>query len=602
MVPRRASRSAPCRPIDVLALALTVLIAAAPPAPAAVPYSASIAGVSDPGLTEALTEASLLLSLKDRPPPSLRGLTRRAEEDVERLRNVLRSRGYYAGEVSYRLSTAPDGAATVTVSAEPGPAFLLDAYRVRAVGRPPPRPISLTYDAIGLRPGQVGEAAKIEAAGPGVLAVFARNGHPLASIVDRRIVVDHATRKITVDLDVDAGPAARFGAVAITGGEGVDAGFVRRQILWGEGDVFDATLLEKTRARLRESGLFDNVNVVAASEVDAAGALPVEIVLTERPQRSIGLGASYATNEGALAKLSWERRNLFGRGERLQLRGELGELRYGAFASLRLPDILRRDQDLVFDLHATEEAPDGFRSTEFGMVGRVERRFAEIYAGSAGLGFDQSHVVENGRGRDFSLLSLPLSLKRDTADDIFDPGKGGRLSLTLTPHLGMPGTDIDFVVARLSDSLYVSLLPEKRLIAAGWARLGTIVGASTMALPANKRLYAGGSGSVRGYGPNKIGPLDAQNDPIGGTSSTEFGAELRWRVTESIGLTGFVEAGAVYDTAMPDWGRDLRWSVGIGARYYSAIGPLRLDLAVPLDRRGGVDDAFAILMSLGQAF
>ena len=112
----------------------------------------------------------------------------------------------------------------------------------------------------------------------------------------------------------------------------------------------------------------------------------------------------------------------------------------------------------------------------------------------------------------------------------------------------------------------------------------------------------GGSGSVRGYGPNKIGPLDAQNDPIGGTSSTEFGAELRWRVTESIGLTGFVEVGAVYDSAMPDWGRDLRWSVGIGARYYSAIGPLRLDLAVPLDRRGGVDDAFAILMSLGQAF
>jgi len=579
------------------------LLSLSVPALAAVPYSARIAEVAQPGLTEALSEASLLLSLKDRPPPSLRGLTRRAEEDVERLRNVLRSRGYYAGEVAYGMTTAPDGTASVAVSVTPGPPFRLDAYRIRVVGRAPPvRPIALTYDAIGLRPGEIGEADKIEAAGPGVLAVFARNGHPLASIVDRRIVVDHATRKITVDLDVDAGPAARFGAVSIKGAESVAPDFVRRQVLWREDDLFDVTLLEKTRARLRESGLFDNVDIAAAAEVDAAGALPVDIVVTERPQRSIGLGASYATTEGALAKLSWERRNLFGHGERLQLRGELGELRYGAFASLRLPDVLRRDQDLVFDLHATEEMPDGFRSTEFGAVGRVERRFAEIYAGTLGLGFDQSHVEENGRARDFSLLSLPLSLKRDTADDIFDPGRGGRLSLTLTPYFGLPGTEIDFVVARLSDSLYVPLLPEKRLIAAGWARLGTIVGASTMALPANKRLYAGGSGSVRGYGANKIGPLDAQNDPIGGTSSTEFGAELRWRVTGSIGLAGFVEAGAVYDTAMPDWGRDLRWSVGIGARYYSAIGPLRLDLAMPLDRRGGIDDAFAILMSLGQAF
>jgi translocation and assembly module TamA len=570
---------------------------------AAILYTARITGVADSDLTEALTEASLLVSLRDRPPPSLRGLTRRANEDVDRLQNVLRSRGFYAGGVAYRVENAADGTTLVTLAAAPGPAFHLDEYRIRVVGGVAPvRPISVTYDAIGLRPGQAGEAAKIEAAGPGVLAIFARNGHPLASIADRRIVVDHATKKITVDLDVNAGPAARFGAVRVTGGEGVAPAHVRRQILWREGELFDATLLEKTRARLRESGLFDVVDIVPASEVDAAGTLPVEIVLTERLQRSIGLGVSYATNEGALAKVFWERRNLFGQGERLQLRGEVGELRTGAFAGLRLPDILRRDQDLVFELHATEETPDGFRSTEFGATGRMERRFSEIYAGSVGLGFDQSHVVENGLARDFSLLSLPLSFKRDTADDIFDPGSGGRLSLTLTPHLGLPGTDIDFVVARLSDTLYLPLLPEKRLIAAGWARLGTIVGASTIALPANKRLYAGGSGSVRGYGPNKIGPLDAQNDPIGGTSSTEFGAELRWRVSESIGLTGFVEAGAVYDTAMPDWGQDLRWSVGIGARYYSAIGPLRLDLAVPLDRRAGVDDSFAILMSLGQAF
>ena len=133
-------------------------------------------------------------------------------------------------------------------------------------------------------------------------------------------------------------------------------------------------------------------------------------------------------------------------------------------------------------------------------------------------------------------------------------------------------------------------------------RLGTIFGEATDQVPANKRLYSGGPGSVRGYALNDIGPLDATNDPIGGRSSTEFGAELRWRAFGPFGFVAFAEAGAVYGSSIPKWGRDLQWGAGVGVRYLTKIGPLRLDVAVPLNRRNAVDDSFQILVSLGQAF
>jgi translocation and assembly module TamA len=330
--------------------------------------------------------------------------------------------------------------------------------------------------------------------------------------------------------------------------------------------------------------------------------MPVTVSVTERDHRSIGAGGSFSTTEGMLGKVFWEHRNLFGHGERLHIRGEVGEIRQGAFGDFRISDLGAAGQDFVLDARATREQPDGYTSVETGAVGRVERRFADIYAGSAGIGFDRSSVEENDIERDFTYLVLPLTLRRDTSDDVLDPGRGGRDTLNFTPNIGIVDTDTNFFSAQFFDTVYVPLLPEKELVLAGWARIDSIFGERTADIPANKRRYAGGPGSVRGYALNSIGPLDAQNDPVGGRSSTGFGAELRWRVTGPIGLAAFVEAGGVYDGTIPDWGEDMQWGAGIGGRYITNFGPIRADIAVPLNRRNAVDDAFQILISLGQAF
>ena len=564
-------------------------------------YDVEIAGVEDSGLREALQAASELVSLKDRPPPDIARLRRRAEADMERLRQVLRAQGYYAGDVRFHIDDGTTGPAKVVVEVRPGAPYRLESYRVLAAGREG-ETIAIQPETVGVELDSIAKSETILRSEPRLLAVLGERSFPLARIADRRVVVDHAKRTMRVEITVDPGPEAQFGATRLEGLESVDPSFVRRQILWSEGEPFDVGLLTKTRDRLRETELFASVTVAHDRQVAADGALPVTISVTERERRSVGLGASYSTSEGVLGKVFWEHRNLFGSGERLRLRAEGGEIRYGLFGDLRFPDIGMRDQNLIFEVHASEERPDGFRSAEIGTTGRIERRFGRSYWGSAGLGLERADIEDNDNDGVFTLASLPLSIKRDTSDSLLDPGRGSRAVLGLTPYHGIFGTDVDFLVTRLSDAIYYSILPDKEVVAAGWFRIGSIVGASTPEIPANKRLYAGGGGSIRGYGLNAIGPLDAENDPIGGRSSTEFGLELRWRAFETIGLVGFVEAGGVYDDPLPEWGQDLQWGAGVGVRYYSAIGPIRLDFAVPLNRRNAVDDAFAILVSVGQAF
>jgi translocation and assembly module TamA len=259
------------------------------------------------------------------------------------------------------------------------------------------------------------------------------------------------------------------------------------------------------------------------------------------------------------------------------------------------------DQDFVASVTAESEDLIAFdRDRVLGFVG-IERRFAEGVTTGAGVQVERTHIVEDTGDRTYTLSGLPLFARRDAVDDLLDPTRGNREALTVTPYVGELGSDLTFVSSRLSGSAYHRFDDKGRFVLAGFAALGSIVGESRDALPEDKRLYAGGGGSVRGYGFQRVGPLDADGEPIGGRSSIELGLELRVRVTETIGVVPFIEAGNVYEPSFPDLGSGLLYGAGLGFRYYTPIGPVRLDIAVPLDRRPS-DDPFQIYISLGQAF
>jgi translocation and assembly module TamA len=567
------------------------------------PYSVVVDGVADSKLRDDVRSVSQLEEETKSPSATIRALRLRVDDGVQRVEKLLRSRGFYASKTTYDVNQDDPAKTVVTLHVEQGPPYYLRAYDIASTTPGEPRnPIDVPFEKLGIDVGQPVQAEQIISADGKLLVSLARQSYPLASIVDRKTIVDHDTRTVRVSMSVAMGPFVRFGETTVEGLSDVDAEVVARTQTWKKGEPFDASKLEEARSSLRETGLFSSVLIRHAPAVDAAGELPVTIEVVERKHRSIGAGGSFSTTEGLLATAFWTHRNIFGGGENLRIDAEVGEIRQGIFGSLRIPAFIVDNQDFVIDARLSQENPDGFDSLESAVIGRVERHFGSDYVGSAGGGFEHSRVDENGVEEDFTFLVLPLSLRHDTSDDLLDPSRGRRDTLTFTPNIGIVDTDANFFSARLLDTIYLPLADEKKLVLAGWLRLGTIVGEDTPDVPANKRLYAGGPGSVRGYSLNSIGPLDSQNDPIGGRSLTEFGVELRWRAFETIGFVGFVEAGGVYDDNVPEFGKDLQWGSGVGLRYLTAVGPIRFDVAMPINRRNDVDDAFQILVSLGQAF
>lgn len=578
-----------------------------PPA-TTVPYEVRIEGVSDDALGEILEASSQLITLQDKPPSTAVGLRRRTSDDVERLNAALRSEGYYQAKLTQEVDTevAP---AQVVITVETGPRYSLAAYNIEYVGEVVPedaedRP---TLPEIGMEPGMPARAASVIEAEQSLVRLLQERGYPFARIDDRKTFVTHDTTEMSVDLKVWSGPVATLGPLTITGNEGVDEDYLRRIARWPEGARYDRRILRETQSRVSATSLFSTVSAETAPEAEDDGSLPVTLTLVEREQRSIGASASISTDIGPGGEIFWEHRNLFGQNEQLRLTAIGSLIEQTGQIDFRKPAFLRPDQDLILGIEGGLEDNDAYeRQSVEGLVA-VERPMLENWRVSAGVSPSYEIVedkADTGEGeRSFTLVGLPLTASRDTTDDPLDPASGSRLNFSLTPTTGVGDDEpLHFLKAIAGGSAYYAVDEGKRFILAGRARVGSIVGAESDALPANRRFYAGGGGSVRGYAFQLVGPLDSSEDPLGGTSLVELGAEVRVRVTDTIGVVPFVDGGMVYDDPWPNTEDDLLWAAGLGLRYFTGFGPLRLDVAFPLNPRDDVDDAFQFYISFGQAF
>jgi translocation and assembly module TamA len=334
--------------------------------------------------------------------------------------------------------------------------------------------------------------------------------------------------------------------------------------------------------------------------------VPVSITLIEREQRSIGVAAAYSTDIGPSLEVFWEHRNLMGKNEQLRLSATGSLIEQTGEIDFRKPAFLQPDQDLLANLNGGQEDTDAYERKFADAVIALERPVLENWRVSAGTSFAYEIVDEkadNGEGeRSFQLFGLPLTAERDDTNDPLDPTEGTRLQLSLTPTTGVGDENLLFLTAIAGGSAYYAIDEDERFVLAGRARVGTILGEDTDALPASRRFYAGGGGSIRGYEYQLVGPLDNDEEPFGGTSLVEFGAEVRVRVTEEIGVVPFIDGGTVYDDPIPNGDETLRWAAGLGLRYFTGFGPIRLDVAFPLNPRDGVDEAFQFYVSFGQAF
>lgn len=581
-----------------------------PPQVGGIDYTVEIKGVDDnSGLKSTLEKSALLNSLKDKPPPIRAALVRRIEDDVERFKTVLRSEGYYDGHVTYDLNTDKTPA-EITINVAPGPPYTLTSYDMRyaksgeaeaapASGAPEVPPLA----DLGLAIGEQARGAAIVAAGARAIDRLQDRAHPFAKQVDRKVVVDHGAKSVAVDVVIDPGPRAAFGTTSVEGLERTKEDYVRQWIPWQQGDPYSERKVTDLRSDLVKTGLFDSVAIDHPDQLNAAGELDEALKLQEGKPRSIGFGVGYSTDRGPGAKVFWRHRNLLGRDENLEvsLGGDLLQ-QEGSVTFIR-PNLGEKDRNFFAKALFRNNSTDAYEGLEANATSGLEWPLSERWSASLAGSIDYSDLTDTDGRKETLLFGVPASLRFKGADDDFNPTEGINLDLAVTPYTGASSEkSLLFNVAEGTVRGYYPIDDDRRYILAGQLRLGSIVGEESDDIPANKRLYAGGGGSVRGYAFQTVGPLDASNDPVGGRSKFVFSAEFRARVWGDIGVVPFIDGGNVYESVLPDFSSPILWAAGLGLRYYTGVGPLRFDVAFPINGRDGVDDAFQFYFSIGQAF
>jgi translocation and assembly module TamA len=573
-------------------------------------YDVEITGVEDSSLADLLDEVSELKSLEDRLPASEEALRRRADRDLDRLQDAAHSLGYWNAQFSYEIDATSDPVKVIVV-AYPGPLYRIASIDVLGpVGKPIIVPIDPDAPPLPLKPGDPARTVPVIATENALLAALGHAGYPFAKRGERRVVVDHDTRTMAITYALDPGPRMRFGPASVTGLERLDPLYVERRVQWRPGEPYDNRKVDETRKRLVESGLFSTVKITPINDPAAPDQARMEIETTERAHRTIGAGLAYNTSEGAGARVFWENRNLFGAAEYLRLSLDAGQQKNGASVNFRRPDWLATDQDLVASAEIGDDTPVAYHSRYVRLSSGMERRFRPDLTLGAAFSVEKANVVQEAnlgsltaaqRTQHYSLVGIPLYLKLDRSDDLLNPSRGYRGQSNLILYRSFTGPDLTFASGRISATTYQRLTESDRYVIAGLAAVSSIQGASLAELPADKRIYAGGGGSIRAYAYQKAGPLDVNNNPIGGKSSLELSLEARIKITDTIGIVPFIDAGSFYRSSVPQLTRQLFYGPGLGLRYYTPFGPVRVDIATPLKRRPS-DSPIQFYISLGQAF
>ena len=592
--------------------------AVAPPVRAASPqpYVVNLGPTADPALHAALVASSNLVALRSTAPVGPFALVLRARQDAERFRTALHSFGYYQGQVTIRIDGQPLdapglpallGAAPaqppvpVTVSFAPGPLFHI--AKVTLVGTAP----AAARAALGLTPGAPALAASVLAARDRLLASLRGDGYALAKVTLKPAVVYPDRQVMDVTYAVDSGPVVTLGPIRFTGTKGMNEAFLRRRLPLHQGDRFSPAALARARQSLLDLPIVSFVEAVPATRLDAQGTLPVTFQLDERPRHAIDIGADYSTDLGVGLTGGWHDRNLFGDAEQLNLTaayqaGGNAVLQpgYRVDAAYLEPDWHARDQTLELDLGAVHQALIPYTQTALTQAIRVNRTLSPHWSVSLGVAGEEETIVQEGISRVYYLLRLPMRLRYDSTDSKFDPTHGMRAALLLTPTQSVLGHG-GALVAELTGSTYLDLEGAGRGVLALRGLVGAMPGASSaFSLPPDQRFYAGGSGTVRGYRFQSLGPQFPDGTPIGGTQIAAGTIEFRQRVLQSWGFSVFSDAGEV-SAAGSDARVRFGVGVGVGVQYYTSIGPIRAEFAVPAVRLPN-SGAYEVYVGIGQAF
>jgi len=619
------------------------------------PYRVELAPTGNGALDSTLKATSQLAVLRKSAPVDPFGLIARARGDIARLRTVLESFGYYQSSVSITINgLVPDDPklgdilsglpkendALCRVSFNLGPLYHLGDIQID--GEVP----DSARSSLRLVSGAPAIATDVLAGGARLLTALENQGFAFAKVDPPVAQEDPHRHVLNVTFHVVTGPHVQIGEIQFEGLKRVHERLVRRRLLLHTGEPYSALAVERARRDLLTLGVFASVDVRLADSPDGEGRVPVTFQMEERPRHAVSLSGAYSSDLGGSAGVTWSDRNVRGNAEQLSLSATVINLGgtattgvgYDTSAKYVLPEFAHRDQSLQFAVGGIKQALQAYEQKAVTSGMTLSRKLSSVWTATVGISAVRETITQEGIAQDYTLFALPLGVLYDSTDlpsPLSDATHGVRASLTLAPTRSHGHLDTTFYITQFSIAGYLDLhrlfrTERGRSVLAVRALLASALGATVSVetidgvqvrvpdLPPDQRFYAGGSGTVRGYRYQSVGPEFPDGNPVGGTALSAINVEFRQRFGRNFGAALFADAGAVGEKLSPlsgliHGGRCSSgasspsttncWAVGVGAglRYYTPIGALRLDLAVPTYRRPN-DDRFGVYIGLGQAF
>jgi translocation and assembly module TamA len=570
-------------------------------------YRVVLDGVSAVASSQLLPRFDSLSALKlgEGKPANVAQIDRRAKDDQKLLGELLRAAGYYDAQVTMRVEPAKQSERlVVTMMIAPGPLYRFSAVTIEGLDVTSPSGRVLR-DVFTIAPHDPVDADEVAAAEARLKLTALRSGFPFVEVGQSDIELDHETRTATLTLRIATGGQQTFGHAIVKGEKPpFSAKHVATLGRFDPGTPYDQTKVDDLKRAVIATGL------VAAVRVEPVlGTKPGEvdlIVSTEpAPLRTIAAEFGYGTGEGLKGEISWTHRNLIRPEGAVTLRGVAGTQEQSVGALLRMNNFGARDRILSGRIIATNINRNAFDARSLEIGGNLElqtnliwqKKWVWSVGGELILTDERDSVAAGVARRTFVIGAVPMSLVYDGSDDLLDPHRGFRLGLRASPEFSLLSGTRAYVRAQVDGSVYQPL--GERTVLAARARFGIISGQGLVDIAPSRRFYAGGGNSVRGYSYQRIGPRDVFNDPIGGKALSEFAIEARIRFGD-FSVVPFLDGGAVYDNSLPRFD-NFRFGAGLGVRYHSNFGPIRIDLGTPLNPQKG-DSPITVTVSLGQAF
>jgi translocation and assembly module TamA len=594
------------------------------------PYRVEIASVGNSDIDATLKATSDLQSLHGTAPVSPFGLIARARSDIDRLTTALQSFGYYQCAVAIKINgmmvTNPALGDALTAFAKGSDARVVISftlgplYHLRHIDIDGDLPEAVR-NTLGLSSGEPAVASAVLAGGSRMLTALQERGYAFAA-VDRPVAYEAADAPaLDLRFHVTAGKQVKFGQIHFQGLQRVHESLLRARLALHSGDPYSASAIERARHDLLTLGVFSQVSLQIGTAMDDSGGVPITFKVRERLHHAIAVTAAYSSDLGGSGGVTWSDRNVFGSAEQLTIAASVINLGgsdttgigYETSAKYLIPDFGRRDQSLQFAVGAIKQSLQAYDQTARTTSVTLTRKLSSVWSASIGGAASNEQIIQEDITRFYTLFALPLSVAYDSTNlssPLEDPRHGLRASLSVTPTVALGHPNATYVISQIKVAGYFDLnhlidtAPGRSVLAAR-ALAGVAEGAGEFSLPPDQRFYAGGSGTIRGYQYQSVGPKFVINGmltdlPIGGTAISAGSLELRQRIGAKFGTAVFVDAGQVSASlkAVPD---EFRVGTGVGLRYFTPIGPIRVDVAMPIQRRNG-EDAFEIYIGLGQAF